>query len=277
MVKEKLKSDGQLLRQFKGTKLEQLQALYSEWSGCKKCNLSMFRDAQNNAISGNTLDIVFGDGNPDSRILILGEAPGEEEESSQIPFIGRAGQLLNQILAITSADPEIKKMYHSYNTKKHRTKSDEENFTHQMVNWRKNNYFITDVVSCRPPENRPPSHSEMDICWERLWNIVYIVDPIVIIACGNSALSSMLKKRKTVITSYRSEVYDCKFSGRICDIKYPVIPTYHPTHLLRKADWNTKGGDWDKTLLDWRSALTLYDQFMEINHNIPIPDRTPNV
>src|SRR5258708_1267781 len=90
---------------YEGNRLEQLNSLYEEWKGCTRCPLGSTRKHE---------EIVFGDGNPESKVLIVGEAPGEEEENTGLPFVGQSGRLLNQILARTSNDSGIQELSQWY-------------------------------------------------------------------------------------------------------------------------------------------------------------------
>jgi len=257
------------LETFQGSKMDRLQQLYSKWYGCTRCSLGELR-----ACTGSK-EIVFGEGNPDANILIVGEAPGEEEEATNLPFVGKAGQLLNQILAFTSADPEIRKMQDDYSKVSHsdynlkKIKS-----YHQVIEeWRHNEFFITNAVSCRPPENGTPTAEHIKQCWDRLWNIIYIVDPWLIVACGNSALSAVMRKVQVKISAARGHIYDVEYQGHVGPVTYPVIPVFHPSYLLRKADWKVSGGDYEKTVKDWRMALKAVDFLRDKHLGIPAPKR----
>ncbi len=259
------------LIEVQGTKRERLQALYNNWYGCKRCQLSLARDV------GSRDEIVFGEGNPETAdVIVVGEAPGEEEERHSIPFVGPSGLLLNQIVASVSDDPVVRQMYFDYSKVSRVGKKGEELtqlFNERMVEWRYSRFFLTNAVACRPPENRTPNFEEIKMCWERLWNIIYIVDPLLIIACGNSAISAVMRKVQAKVTQMRGNIYDVEFKGRIGDLTYPVIPTFHPSYLLRKADWRVKGGDWEKTIEDWRKAMRVLDFLRNRHYNTPIPQR----
>src|SRR3990172_8218474 len=92
----------QLLGNFTGTKKDQLHQNFDQWYACRRCTLG---DDRHDAGSE---DIVYGEGNQNAEVLIIGEAPGEEEEQTGVPFVGKSGHLLNQILAVTSINEEIK-------------------------------------------------------------------------------------------------------------------------------------------------------------------------
>lgn len=254
------------------TKSERLKILFDQWYGCRKCQLGIEKE-----LSIESQEIVFGEGNPDAHVLIVGEAPGEEEEACSIPFIGKSGQLLNQILAMTSDDKRLRDSQEEFSKITRRTTNAGRTALKEIqdawVEWRDTQFFITNAVACRPQENRTPNYIEIKACWERLWNIIYIVDPLVIIGAGNSAMSALLQKVQVQITKMRGVVFDAVHEGLLGQVRYPVVPIYHPSYLLRKADWNSPGGDFAKTVEDVRKALRLLDFLRNKNFGTPIPQR----
>lgn len=254
---------------LQGTKQERLMQLYDKWYGCLKCPLGELRACENKQ------DIVFGQGSPDAHILIVGEAPGEEEENTGIPFVGKAGQLLNQILALTSSDPEVRKAQEDYSKISHSNYNSKKIRAHHdfLTEWRDKEFFVTNAVACRPPENATPTSDQIKQCWARLWNIIYIVDPWLIVACGNSALAATLRKVQVKITAARGKIYDVEFPGHVGPVTYPVVPVFHPSYLLRKADWKVPNGDYEKTVKDWRMILKAVDFLRDKNLGIPMPKR----
>ena len=129
---------------------EQMAALRQECGSCQRCSLA---DTRTN--------LVFGDGNPDSPIMLIGEGPGEQEDLSGIPFVGRGGQLLDQMLDIIDL---------------HRDK-----------------YYICNIVKCRPPKNRDPLNTEQDACIPWLRRQVQIVRPKIIVCLGRIAACRILR------------------------------------------------------------------------------------
>jgi DNA polymerase len=256
------------LQLYEGTKQEQLMRLYEDWEGCTSCELGKVRQ-----LAAPGKGIVFGDGSPDAHIIIIGEAPGEEEEEYGMPFIGLSGMIMNQLIARSSDDKTIQEAYTYYNSLRKKSEEAVQDFTDTMVNYRQKHFFMTNVVSCRPPENRPPTPGEIKICWERVWNIIYIVDPLLIIACGNTALATVTKRMTAKIAKERGDVKDVSHDGRFGKVIYPVIPIHGAGYLRRKADWNVKGGDWQKTDEDFKKAMRLVDRLRFQNYGTPIPDR----
>jgi len=255
------------LQIFQGTKDQQLHSLYDQWYGCLKCNLGLERQK-----AGKPDDIVFGEGNPDAHILIIGEAPGEEEENTSLPFVGPSGGLLNQMLAMTAADEDVQAEYTTF-IKAPKSSMATKRFQTYISDWRYKEFFITNVVSCRPPDNRTPTPVEVHSCWDRLMNIIYIVDPLLIIAVGRTALAAVLKKKEAEITKYRGRLIDVHYDGLFGLATYPVMPILHPSYLLRVADWKQKDGFYEKTVGDIRTAMQTVDFLRNQHFGTPIPRR----
>lgn len=150
---------------------------------CKKCNLHKERK-----------NIVFGEGNPDSDVMIIGEAPGREEDEAGKPFIGRAGKLLNEFLLSIGLD--------------------------------RNSVYITNTVKCRPPENRNPELIEIESCSAYLDQQISNIKPKVIVLLGKIAANKMLGQDKPI-----SELRLKKFF--IDKYNIPMIVFYHPAYILR--------------------------------------------
>jgi uracil-DNA glycosylase family 4 len=257
------------LHSFQGTKMERLKQLWEQyWYGCSRCILHTFRRGDNGEPFP---DIVFGDGNPDAKIMIVGEAPGAEEDVCGIPFVGPAGKLLNQILASVSDDPGIQELYKWYSSIRH-TKENIDHFHEKMLEWRRQEFFITNTVACRPPDNRTPTHPEVKACWERLLNIIDIVDPWLIIASGKSAVE-VLVHRQIEITKKHGEIFDVEIPGHLTTYKKPVMATLHPSYLLRQADWKNKKGSFMQTVHDYLQAMRFVDGLKLHHLGTPIPKR----
>jgi DNA polymerase len=263
IVSEIVKPDDDLF----GSKQERLQQLYAKWYGCQKCSLGSLRQAT----TGNS-DIVFGEGNANAHIIIVGEAPGEKEESTNIPFVGPSGELLNQLIAMCSDDPQIQELVEWY-LKAPRKRENIALFHKHVTDWRHREFFLTNAVACHPPENATPSFDMVKICWPRLWNIIYTIDPLLIVPCGNSALSAVLQKAQVKITAERGKIFDITHQGKIGKASYPVMPVFHTSYLMRKADWRVKGGDWKKSGDDWKRIMRVLDFLRHKHYGTPIPDR----
>lgn len=158
------------------------QALQSCVKDCQACNLAATRT-----------QTVFGVGDPNAEWLIVGEAPGAQEDLKGEPFVGQAGKLLDNMLAAI----QLK---------------------------RGDNVFIANVLKCRPPENRDPLGEEVRECDPFLKRQVELIKPKLIIALGKFAAQSLLQSENT-IASMRGQLHQYN------DV--PVIVTYHPAYLLR--------------------------------------------
>ncbi|MYC75952.1 uracil-DNA glycosylase [Candidatus Poribacteria bacterium] len=170
-----------------------LPALATDAASCTKCRLHETRNS-----------VVFGVGNPDTNLMFIGEAPGADEDRQGEPFVGRAGQLLTQII---EAGMKLKR----------------------------EDVYIANVLKCRPPGNRNPNPDEVETCSPYLVRQIELIQPKVIVALGSFA-AQMLLGTKIGITKLRGEFQPCNVPGlRVLPHKKPpaVMPTYHPAYLLR--------------------------------------------
>lgn len=138
---------------------------------------------------------VFGEGNPYSPVVFVGEAPGEEEDQLKRPFVGRAGRYLDQKL--------------------------------QEVGLSREQVYITNVVKSRPPGNRKPTPKEMRSCVSYLKKEIEVIKPKLIVCLGSTALEGVLGKNLQV-TRYRGQLFPYPFNRHI-----KVFLTYHPAYILR--------------------------------------------
>ena len=147
-------------------------------------------------------NMVFSDGNPETaRIVLIGEAPGEMEDECGRPFVGRAGQLLNDFLAEAGIS-------------------------------RESDLYIVNTVKCRPPENRVPTLEEQSACRKFLEAQIDIVKPDAIILCGATALKTFVETdRKTTISKLRGQWLTINVDG----VDYRAITIFHPSYLLRNG------------------------------------------
>lgn len=168
-------------------KAKKLESLKQECLGCKKCILGETRN-----------NIVFSDGDPETaRAILIGEAPGENEDKTGTPFVGRAGKLLNEFLEKAGIS-------------------------------RKKDLYIINTVKCRPPKNRVPSDEEKKLCEDFLLKQIEIINPEVLIFCGSTALKSFYNK-KIAISKIRGEILNIEIGGK----PRKCIPIFHPSYLLR--------------------------------------------
>lgn len=161
-----------------------LPQLAAEVSTCTRCALAPTRK-----------QTVFSRGSPDARICFIGEAPGADEDEQGFPFVGRAGQLLDRMIAAMGLDPA-------------------------------RDVYVCNIIKCRPPGNRRPEPEEMEACMPYLNEQLALVRPRVIVALGNTAVAGLLGT-KLGITKLRGQ---WKLYRGIL-----VMPTYHPSYLLRPS------------------------------------------
>ena len=159
------------------------EALREQVRGCALCALSRTRT-----------QTVFGVGAPDADLMIIGEAPGSEEDQRGEPFVGRAGKLLDAMLA--------------------------------AVGFRREQVFIANILKCRPPDNRNPKPEEAAACEPYLQRQIAHVRPKLLLAVGRVAAQNLLKS-ETPIGKMRGQQY------RYGEAEIPVVVTYHPAYLLR--------------------------------------------
>ncbi len=160
-----------------------LASLQNQVSKCNKCMLASTRDK-----------IVFGSGNLESKLMIIGEAPGKDEDLMGEPFVGRAGKLLDEIL-----------------------------FSMDLT---RDDVYITNTVKCRPPQNRNPLLEEIESCSDYLNQQIQNINPSVIILLGKVAANRMLGTEDSM-----SELRQRIFTHQ--STKTPMIIFYHPAYLLR--------------------------------------------
>jgi uracil-DNA glycosylase family 4 len=154
---------------------------------------------------------VFGEGNPSARLVFVGEAPGETEDQLGRPFVGRAGQKLDEMIKAMGMSRE--------------------------------DVYIANVLKSRPPDNRTPLPTEVERCAPYLAAQLQIIRPEVIVSLGGPATKFLLGV-DTGITKLRGQwAYWCPPGGALAD-RIAVMPTYHPAYLLRNYTPKTRGEVW---------------------------------
>lgn len=166
----------------KSKKEQLLDEIRQEVQSCHLCPLA-----------NNRTHTVFGEGNPDAILMFIGEGPGEDEDRSGFPFVGRAGKLLTQIL--------------------------------QSVKITREEVFIANMVKCRPPGNRNPEIQEIDTCFPYLEAQIAIINPTFVITLG-SVPTSYLLNTKEPISKIRGIWQEWRGGKKI-------FPMFHPSFLLR--------------------------------------------
>ncbi|MFP4116688.1 MAG: type-4 uracil-DNA glycosylase [Candidatus Aenigmatarchaeota archaeon] len=151
----------------------------------------------------NRTQIVIGDGTPEADILFVGEAPGRQEDKQGRPFVGRAGNLLDRLL--------------------------------EEINLEREEVYITNIVLCRPPNNRDPEEEEIENCTSYLDKHINLVDPEVIVPLGSFASSYILDKYDLEGGSI-SSIHGQMFSVSNLQGQFKIIPQYHPAAALYNPD-----------------------------------------
>jgi DNA polymerase len=164
---------------------EKLVEVFNEASGCLRCPLSETRTK-----------VVFGAGNADADLMFVGEAPGAEEDRRGLPFVGRAGGLLNEMLA--------------------------------GIGMSRDDVFIANVLKCRPPGNRDPQPLEIETCRPYLFEQVRLIEPRVVATLGNFA-TKLLSGNPTGITKVRGTPQVHELGSRTVFL----LPLFHPAAALR--------------------------------------------
>ncbi len=165
------------------TSLEELEKALNSFSGCNLKNYAK--------------NTVFADGNPQAKIMLVGEAPGRDEDIQGLPFVGRSGQLLDRMLAAIGLD---------------RTKT-----------------YITNVIPWRPPGNRTPTPVETELCRPFVERHIELVDPAVLVLVGSSSAKTMTGRSDGIMRMRgRWTTYSCG------DHDIPTMPIFHPAYLLRQ-------------------------------------------
>ena len=165
------------------TPVDALAAVRADIGDCTRCKLHTLGRKQ----------IVFGVGNPQAALMFVGEAPGADEDIQGIPFVGRAGQLLTDIIEKGLKMP-------------------------------RSDVYIANVIKCRPPQNRNPEPDEVETCEPFLFQQIDIIKPKVIVALGKFGAQTLLRTLDP-ISRLRGRVFDYRGAK--------LVPTFHPAYLLR--------------------------------------------
>ncbi len=188
------------------TTLAELRAAIDAFEGC--------------ALKTTATNTVFADGPAESRVMLIGEAPGADEDRQGLPFVGEAGHLLNRMLSAAAMD--------------------------------RANVYITNMIFWRPPGNRTPTVEEILQCLPFVQKHIQLVNPQAILALGNVPSKTLLNTDEG-ITRLRGKWANISVNGT----SYPLLPTFHPAYLLRQPAH--KAMSWAdllnfKTVLDGRHA-----------------------
>ena len=160
---------------------ETLEEIRADLGDCRRCKLA-----------GGRKTIVFGEGNPHAELVFVGEGPGADEDEQGLPFVGRAGQLLNRMI--------------------------------QMIDMKRQEVYICNVVKCRPPGNRTPEKDEIETCSPFLFRQLETIQPRLICCLGAPAVKTVLGIKEG-ITKIHGQFYDFAHSK--------ALATVHPAYVLR--------------------------------------------
>ncbi len=169
-------------------KLQRLEKLREEIGDCQRCKLSK-----------NRKNIVFGTGNPDARLMFVGEGPGQEEDRQGKPFVGRAGVLLTKMITAMGLS--------------------------------RDNVYIANVIKCRPPDNRNPEEDEIKACKPFLYEQIGLIKPVIVCALGTFAAQTLLDS-VTRISDLRGRIHE-KGEYKIAATFHPAYLLRNPDEKRR--------------------------------------------
>jgi uracil-DNA glycosylase family 4 len=226
-----------------------------------------WKDCQRCQLCNGRQNVVFGSGNPDADLMFIGEGPGKNEDKEGVPFIGDGGQLLQSLCATIG------------------------------ISWEE--LYISNIVACRPPENRDPLAIEKDACLPRLHQIIYIVDPLLIVAVGKYAMNALVAGRSWGIEKEHGNLFSSpsptvrvggehngvEIPGRVFPrkgadkkvytLEYDMVPIFHPAYILRVDSYDrdkdsfVEGGQAHQTLDDLQAVVDRIEQLRSEYEVIP--------
>ena len=202
--------EGSVVRKEEWKSVKTVAELDEKINKCKKCELHKTRK-----------NFVFGTGNPNAKVAVIGEAPGADEDVQGKPFVGRAGKLLTDIL--------------------------------KAINFERDEVFICNILKCRPPGNRNPLPDEIEKCEPYLHKQLKLINPDFILCVGAYAAQTLLKMKEP-LGKMRGKIFDYKLDEKI--IK--TVITYHPAALLRNPNW--KKPTWEDVQLFRKEYDKMYKQ-----------------
>jgi DNA polymerase len=166
--------------------LEDLRAALDAFEGC--------------ALKGTAKQLVFADGNPQAKIMIVGEAPGRDEDIEGLPFVGRSGKLLDRML--------------------------------NAIGFDRTSVYIANIIPWRPPGNRTPTPQETQICLPFIQRQIELVNPDVVVTLGNPSTQTLLSTREGIMKT-RGRWFDYDTGTRVIR----AMATFHPAYLLRSPSY----------------------------------------
>ena len=212
-----------------------LEELVDEWQDCDRCGLCKSRNS-----------VVFGEGDPSAKLMIIGEAPSESDDDEGNPFTGNSGNLLDKFLRSFGSN--------------------------------RDEVFITNAVGCRPTKdgkNRAPTAKELEACRERLHRTIEIVDPVVILLLGSTTVKALVKGVRS-ITSVANDPTVPRLTaiteGQCIKVSRTALATFHPSYLLKHTQ-EVEGSPMHRSFETWNKAFALVDTYKEIYWGEMPPDR----
>ena len=238
--------------------MDRVDELLEDWSTCNNCGLCAGRK-----------HFVSGEGSHSPGLLFLGEAPGATEDETGRPFCGSSGgTLIGELLLYVSVNPLVRALALS-----------EENFSLDSLEQVRASLlldiFLDNIVACRPPENRDPFQGEIAACKPRVEELIYELDPLLIVAVGKKAFEALTKKNRSILTE-RGKLFWAEIPGRMGPgsvVRYPLLPILHPAWLDRQPDFGIPDGWADRTLKDLLRAFKIMDILREKYWGVPLPSR----
>ncbi|MEM8799304.1 MAG: uracil-DNA glycosylase [Pseudomonadota bacterium] len=170
---------------------------------------SLMADVEGCALKPMATNMVFADGNPEADLMLIGEAPGAEEDRQGKPFVGASGQLLDKMLA--------------------------------AAGWDRTSVYIANILPWRPPGNRKPNDGEITMYLPFVRRHIELINPKLIVALGGTSASALLETRLG-ITKLRGRFAEIEVAGQ----RFDFLPTFHPSYLLRQPQ--LKGDAWQDWL-----------------------------
>lgn len=242
--------------------LDAVRALAQEYEYCDKCPI----------LCETRSGVITGGGNVRADLMIIGGAPGETEDATGVPFVGRGGRLLMEMIFMNW--PKTDEVLELDNMPDGRV----DQFFDALRDYLDNYIFWTNIISCWPGEgNRTPSAKEIKACKSRLHQLIYAVDPMLIVTTGGPAISALMGKKTGVLNNHGT-IFDIEIespaTGRA--VRYPAMVMLDASYLLKRGDQSLvaqKKGDTYKTMEDIKYALSLLDQQYQTVFGTSFPDR----
>lgn len=227
-----------------------LQELNKLYEGWVGCTRCGLCETRNN--------VVFGEGDPDADVMFIGEGPGATEDETGRPFVGSSGEVFDVVLGAADVD--------------------------------RCDVFVTNLVGCRPPDNRNPTREERLACIERVYEVIYLVDPLVIVTLGKVPLQALARGRAWSIEAEHGALFSApnpasRTQGDRCgvevpgkvfprtgddkkkyNLEYDLVPLYHPAYLRRQDSFDKRtkefeqGGLTHHTVKDLRKVMEIVQQ-----------------